>query len=284
MKPASPALVDLLQSAQAFTMADLFTFTLADGSAWRFSGLDAAVTVGGHAYLAGGLKFQRGTTRLTRGLEVDTLDVAVLADASASLNGVPFLPFVRGGGLDGAGLVLERVFMPTLGDTAAGAVTLFDGRIADIELGRTEAKLTVKSWLELLNVKMPRNVYQPGCLHTLFDAGCGLAKAAFAVAGNILAGSDRSTLATSLAQADGTFDLGTIEFSSGGNAGLKRTVKSQAGGTVALGYPLPVAPQSGDAFTAYPGCDKMEATCAVKFANLANFRGFPYIPVPETAR
>jgi len=47
--------------------------------------------------------------------------------------------------------------------------------------------------------------------------------------------------------------------------------------------PLPFAPNAGDAFTAYPGCDKTQNTCTAKFNNLANFEGFPYVPAPETA-
>lgn len=37
-------------------------------------------------------------------------------------------------------------------------------------------------------------------------------------------------------------------------------------------------------FTAYPGCDKTNGSggCA-KFANTARFKGFPFVPVPETA-
>jgi len=47
---------------------------------------------------------------------------------------------------------------------------------------------------------------------------------------------------------------------------------------------LPFAPAAGDVFTAYPGCDKTQATCASpKFSNLVNFEGFPYVPAPETA-
>ncbi|WP_258553459.1 phage BR0599 family protein, partial [Paracoccus pantotrophus] len=34
----------------------------------------------------------------------------------------------------------------------------------------------------------------------------------------------------------------------------------------------------GDAFTIRPGCDKRMETCGAKFANTANFRGFPHIP------
>ena len=39
---------------------------------------------------------------------------------------------------------------------------------------------------------------------------------------------------------------------------------------------LPIA--EGDGFIARAGCDKRIATCSAKFANVANFRGFPNIP------
>jgi uncharacterized phage protein (TIGR02218 family) len=38
----------------------------------------------------------------------------------------------------------------------------------------------------------------------------------------------------------------------------------------------PVAP--GDAFVVTAGCDKTLATCRDRFANVANFRGFPHMP------
>jgi hypothetical protein len=47
--------------------------------------------------------------------------------------------------------------------------------------------------------------------------------------------------------------------------------------------PLPVAPATGTAFTAYAGCDKSMATCQGKFNNVINFKGMPFIPVAETA-
>ena len=41
----------------------------------------------------------------------------------------------------------------------------------------------------------------------------------------------------------------------------------------------PVRPIVGsDAFVIRAGCDKRIATCHAKFANVANFRGFPHIP------
>ena len=47
--------------------------------------------------------------------------------------------------------------------------------------------------------------------------------------------------------------------------------------------PLLAPPAPGDAFTAWPGCNRALSTCRNKFNNAGNFRGFPWIPVPETA-
>ena len=38
----------------------------------------------------------------------------------------------------------------------------------------------------------------------------------------------------------------------------------------------------GNTFDIFAGCDKRFETCQVKFANAANFRGFPHIPGHDT--
>jgi uncharacterized phage protein (TIGR02218 family) len=47
--------------------------------------------------------------------------------------------------------------------------------------------------------------------------------------------------------------------------------------------PLQSPPAAGDTFTVYFGCDHTPGTCRSKFNNLANFRGFPYVPPPQMA-
>ena len=39
---------------------------------------------------------------------------------------------------------------------------------------------------------------------------------------------------------------------------------------------LPVAP--GDTFDVTAGCDKTASTCASRFGNIEQFRGFPHLP------
>jgi uncharacterized phage protein (TIGR02218 family) len=72
-------------------------------------------------------------------------------------------------------------------------------------------------------------------------------------------------------------------FTSGQNVGARRTVKSSyaSGLTIALPLPNPVSP--GDVFQVSAGCDKTHTTCKNKFDNINRFRGFPWIPKPETA-
>ncbi|MGJ3263981.1 MAG: DUF2163 domain-containing protein [Salinarimonas sp.] len=75
------------------------------------------------------------------------------------------------------------------------------------------------------------------------------------------------------------FARGRLVFGSGANAGFAVEVRAhRAGGVLDLWRltPRPIAP--GDAFTVTPGCDKSFETCAAKFGNTDNFRGFPHMP------
>lgn len=281
------ALAALLNSRAPLNKADLYTLTLASGAVFRWSGSDLVLSGGGHTWTLGpGL--QRTAVKFVVGVQVDTMTVTITDNAATLINGRGLMAFIRAGGLQGARLQLDRAFWG-VGDTApVGALLWFTGRVADIELDRYSAQLSVKSDLELLDVMVPRDVYQSGCLNTLFDGACGKSRAAYTVSDAVLASPapTRSAIAGTLAAyAAGYFDLGVVTFTAGANAGVSRTVKSHttAGAKVlSLVAPLPFAPAAGDAFNVYPGCDKAQATCNAKFGNLGRFRGMPYVPAPET--
>ena len=90
-------------------------------------------------------------------------------------------------------------------------------------------------------------------------------------------------MACGLSQSAGYFTRGYILFTSGALNAIKRTVKGWQPGLVSVFNPLPAVPAVGDTFMIYPGCDHTQATCSSKFGNVVHFRGFPYVPVPETA-
>lgn len=278
------ALAALLNARGPLNKADLYTLTLAGGTVYRWSGSDVALSGGGHTWTLGpGLK--RSRVRFTVGVEVDTLTLTINDNVGTTINGQALIPFIRAGGLMGARLQLDRAFWGPEDAGPVGALLWFIGRIAEIpRLDRYEAQLSIRSDLELLDVMIPRDVYQPGCLNTLYDSACGINRAALTVGSTASSGTDatRTVFGHSLAQAAGYFDLGVVTFTSGANANISRTVKRHVSGQITVLSPFPFAVDAGDAFAIYPGCDKTQATCTNKFLNVVHFRGMPYIPVPET--
>lgn len=291
MKTVSPGLLALLASRQFF-VADLFLFTLGGGQQLRYCSGERDITWDSNLWSAGGTSgpyfIREGSNARCHwktGVEVDTLVFDVMPGV-ATVSGLAFPVAVQKGVFDGAELTLYRAFMPSYGDTAEGTVIMFAGRIAEIEIGNSLITFNVNSHLELLNQKLPRNLYQAGCINTLFDTACGLNAQAFSINGVTVSGSAAHTINTALAANTGYFDLGKITFTSGANNGISRSVKAYVKGTpgfLSLMSPLPSVPATGDTFKLYPGCDKQQNTCSGKFANITRFRGFPYIPENETA-
>lgn len=261
-------------SLPAGVICELYKFRLSDGTLLYYTSGDTDIDYYGQTFLTGELNFERSPIRTAVGVEVDEVTISVYPGSNG--NSILSPEFVNNGGLDGAWLTIFRV-------RQSYGVYLFEGLVSDATADRSKAELTVSAATLLLNIDMPRNVYTAGCIHTLFDGGCGLVKASFAHADAVApAGATNRFLWCGLTQALGYFDLGTITFTSGANNGVTRTIKNYDVGAISLSYPLKTAPAVSDTFIAYPGCDKrMTETCAGKFSNLANYRGFPFIPVPE---
>lgn len=127
----------------------------------------------------------------------------------------------------------------------------------------------------------PQTVLQGGCNNSLYDDRCGVSRADNTVSGSATGGS-RTHLTSALAQAEGHFNLGEIEFTGGLNVGATRTIgKHTDDGSLFWARPLQFVVRAADTFTLAPGCDKSWATCDGKYSNSARFRGFPNIPPEE---
>lgn len=284
-----------LLAGRQFQFASLFKFDLKNGGSLYYCSADTPIRFASQTYLtaaqAGAIferKGSRAKVKWRTGVEVDTLVFDVLPNDGV-VNGQTFLSAVRQGVFDGADMTFYHAYWPKQSYVSPivpqGIVTMFAGRAAGIVAGRTLITFTINSYLNLLNQNLPRNIYQSGCINTLYDAGCTLNPASFGVSGTAAAGTTASTLKATMAQASGYFDMGKITFTSGVNNGISRSVKQYTIGTpgdIALMSPFPNTPAPGDTFTAFPGCDKLPGTCTAKFSNLANFRGFPFIPENQT--
>lgn len=287
MRTASAALVDLLngfraQSDSQVLMADCYTFTLLNGLIFTYTNADVAIALNGYTYLADSILVDGLRFKCAAGLDVDQQQITISAKSADTVRGVPFLQALREGVFDGCEVQRERAFLTSWAALPLGSVVLFKGRVATIDnIGRTTAQITVNSDLVLLDINMPRNLYQPTCVHVLYDSGCSLVKNAYAASGTVGDGSSFSVI--NWTGASSIYAQGTLLFSSGVNAGASVNIKSATSGALMLSYPLEAAPSPGDAFTVYQGCDHTMSTCQTKFANLANFRGFPFVPPPAAA-
>jgi uncharacterized phage protein (TIGR02218 family) len=284
-KTASAPLISLLNSGRMFYMADLYTFTLSTGTVLRYTGHDRNVTFSNNVFTS--MPTKRGAIKEAVDINVDTLEVDMYPPATELVMGLPFLQAVAVGIFDGCQLQVERAFFADQPNFfmgfPVGALIRFVGNMASMVLDRGSVAFTINSFIELLNIQLPRNVYQPGCLHTLYDTGCAILKSNFSTTSVVTSGSTKTLINCGLSQAARYFDLGTIDFTAGPNVNTSRTVKSYTPGVVQLTFPLNFVPVNGDSFTAHPGCDKTSNMCTVKFNNLINFRGYEYIPVAETA-
>jgi uncharacterized phage protein (TIGR02218 family) len=283
MKPASRALITLLSSGDQFVMADLYTITLVGGSTLRYSAAPTTLVANGHAF-ALGPKFERSKTKTVIGTQVDELEVKIYAEPTDLIGGVPFLQAAWQGQLDGALLQLERAFMPSYGNTSPGTVVLFAGRISDIDCTRTGIDLKCRSHLELLNIQMPRRLWQSSCTHVFGDAMCQFDRSKLQATFAAGSGSTQTQIATSINPTPSSLYIqGTIVGATGANAGSSRSVANMGSGWVyvKLAFLSPVLP--GDEFQLLPGCDRTIATCTNVFNNAIHFGGFPYVPTPETA-
>lgn len=281
------ALAALLNSGAPLSKCDLYTITLANGTVLRWTSSESAFRANSQVW-ALGPGIERSRCKWTTGIEVDTLTLTLVTDAARpnAIGGLPLLAYIRAGGFANATVQLDRCFWGA-GDTGpVGALLWFVGRVSDVsEIDRRSCTLSVKSELSRLNVQVPRDVFSAQCGRTVYDTECGVSRAAFTSTGAATSVSSlgRTQFDTALAQAVGFFELGTLTFTSGANVGVSRTVKSHAaGGLLTVLSPLPAPVAVGDAFTVVPGCDGTQATCTVKFNNLARFKGQPYIPQAET--
>lgn len=186
---------------------------------------------------------------------------------------------------DGAAVEVWRV---NWADTSQ-RVLLRRGALGQIRRGRLAFVAEVRSMAHKLNETTGRT-FQYTCDAALGDARCrvNLEDAAYRGAGAVAAVVEgRGFLATGLSEFDpGWFALGTVTWGSGTNAGRVAEVAMHevvpAGVRITLLEEPVRAIAPGDAFVIRAGCDKCRETCAAKFSNIVNFRGFPEIPGSST--
>lgn len=149
-------------------------------------------------------------------------------------------------------------------------------------------KIEDMSLIDLLNQSVG-NSYTAGCRKTFGGqeyGGCGVDLTALDVTGSVTSVSSTLVFTDSArAEAADWFGWGTVEFTSGDNAGLRPLkIRDFSAGQFTL-YDPPYFPiTAGVTYIAIPGCRRRLEDCRDKFSNILRFGGFPYVPVGSTYR
>ena len=211
---------------------------------------------------------------------------AFVADTSMASSAIDVTGFVGGAGLtrdqiasgvlDNARIYIFKCnFLSPVEDYEPvlsgffGKTTLEDGRY----------KVETMSLIDTLSQSVGK-AYTAACSRTFGDAGCGIDLTTLDVVGAVTSVTSYSILVdSSRAEATDYFTGGTLQFTSGNNAGLKpQDIKAYtAGGTIETFDPWFYLPQIGDTFVLIPGCRKRLADCQA-WSNVVNFFGFTNIP------
>jgi len=274
MKSLSPALQAHLNGG-ATTLAWCWRIARADGATFGFTDHDRTLSLIGTAFEPGS-GLTASEVRSGSDLSVDAQDAegVLTSDRICETD-------ILDGRWDDAEIEVWRVNWQATDQR----VLMRRGAIGQIRRGRLAFVAEVRSLAHVLGQTFGRT-FQATCDAALGDARCGVDPEvpAFKGAGAVVDPlRDRAFTASGLGGfASGWFAFGTIEWTSGANAGrrtevLGHTITDGAEALTLLEAPVR-AIAAGDAFTVRAGCDKRMETCAAKFANTVNFRGFPHIP------
>jgi len=249
-------------SIQSGRPVELYEF-LYGATAYRYTSADGDVVYGGNTYSA---------VPIARGAVEATNEVARLALEITCTRELPVLePF--------AVCPPEEVVLITLRRLHSGdgeAIIMWMGRVLNVTLNNAAAEIHCESVFTSLKRVGLRRLYQKSCPHVVYGTGCGLARATYKATKTVSTVVGTTITVGSIGAVDGYYAGGYLEWSSGG-VSHRRSIHSQTGGAVVIGFPIPGIAAS-DSVDLYPGCDHTLATCASKFSNSANYGGMPFFP------
>lgn len=274
MKSLPPALTAHLQSG-ATTLAWCWRTIRRDGVTLGFTDHDRDLTFDGTTFEAA-TGFTASEIKDSLGLAVDNLDV----ESALSSNRLAEADLVAGR-YDDARVEVWRVNWQDV----TQRVLMRSGSLGEVTRAGSAFRAEIRGLAHYL--QQPRGrLYQFACDAELGDARCGigLGAPAYTATGTVVSASaDRRMIVSGLATYETNhFTRGLLTFTSGANAGhaieVKRHALADAVVTIEVWAAMPQPIVGGDTFSIVAGCDKTFATCAGKFANSINFRGFPHMP------
>jgi hypothetical protein len=182
--------VSYLGGNRQLLVADLFVLkTFVQGELWsqyvKLTTADAPLRWDGLPYVdsqaPNGIfsigKLKRGNIDSKIGLDVQSLDLEwylASTDVFGTFNGqtITQLQAFQLGLWDNGRVAIYRAVMPTFGDcNTLGAMCMFAGRIAEVEMTRTGVKLKINALTEVFDQQLPVNVIEPTNTQAKYSPG-----------------------------------------------------------------------------------------------------------------
>lgn len=274
MRPLPPAMAAQLEAGAA-TLCRCWRLTRRDGFTLGFTDHDRDLILSGQTFEA------------TDGFEASVIERdAGLATQGGEVRGVLTSERIKASEIE-AGLYDGARIEVFLVDWEA---PLLDFRLDAASFGeirRLDERFVAETRDAFAAWDAPRGrLYGAACSAQFGDAACGLNATSAAYTDTVtitrVVDPRRFEASAALARPAGFFALGQARSASGVNNGFSARIESHVGAGITLAQAPATPLASGDTFTLTAGCDKRFATCRDRFANALNFRGFPYIPAPES--
>lgn len=163
-------------------------------------------------------------------------------------------------------------------------ILLFRGHLGEIRRGRVGFEAELRGLSQGLNAPVgrtytfdcPRNLGDAKCQFDLTSPGYTIITPVISVEGNRLIRIVASGLQ------ENWFAHGEAKWLSGQNNGYRASIKADTSfdgvRTIELWAEAPLTIGINDQLELVAGCDKRPESCAAKFSNIANYRGFPHMP------
>ncbi|MGA0539256.1 DUF2163 domain-containing protein [Neotabrizicola sp. VNH66] len=253
----------------------IWTISRADGVVLGFTDHDRDLMLDGVLCRAGS-GMSAVALQQSSGLSVDNTEaVGLLSDGAVTE------AELSAGRYDGAEV---RIWSVAWADPSVRR-ELFRGSLGEVVRRGSEFRVELRGQAEALNQTMG-HAYTRQCSAVLGDARCrfDLGQPGYADERVVEIIEEGRVLLFDWAHAfdDRWFEDGRLDVLTGAAAGLSGMIRAdrQLGGVrrVELWQAIRAPVETGDRIRLTAGCDKRAGTCRLKFGNLLNFRGFPFLP------
>jgi uncharacterized phage protein (TIGR02218 family) len=258
----------------SFVEQDLATIALCwrlerrDGVALGFTTHDRDLSIDGLTYRAAPGMLP-SSIAVSDGFDADALDVEGALTSDAIRGGD-----LRAGRWDSASVA---VFMTDWEHPSGEKLHVARGKLGEVTIRGAgfEAELRgPAAWFDRPAVEQT----SPECRAMLGDRRCRIDMASRIRLTRISAVIADDVIDVAASIAGNGHAYGRLRWISGTGSGLESAILRSEGARLTLRDAPDFVPQVGDLVEIREGCDKSLATCAGRFANVANFRGEPHLP------